>query len=37
MLPPNAPGAAVEIASLRAGATPMQPSIGLSGSSMPPG
>ena len=34
MLPPNAPGVLVAIASLRAGATPRQPSIGRSGSSM---
>ena len=33
MFPPNGPGVVAEIASLRAGATPTQPSIGLSGSS----
>src|SRR2546428_5396859 len=33
MLPPNGPGTVVRIASLRAGATPTQPSIGRNGSS----
>jgi hypothetical protein len=36
MLPPNAPGVLVAIASFRAGATPTQPSIGRIASSMPP-
>ena len=36
MLPPNAPGVLVAIASLRAGATPTHPSIGRSPSSRPP-
>src|SRR6185295_3047395 len=37
MLPPHAPGVLVEIASLPRGATPTHPSIGRSGSSIPPG